>query len=383
MKIGIDARFFGPRVGGGGLGRYVEELVMALQDADKENEYVLFLLKENFHECTIAHRNFTKQMVDVPWYSFAEQFRMPREVAHAKVNLMHYPHWNVPIFSRVPFVVTIHDLILLEDEQSARATTRNSFLHGLKSIGHRIVLEVAMHRSKHIIAISEYTKRSILQHFRIKPSKISVIYNGITSIAHLAQGGTPPIAQAQRSLNPPYILSVGNFYPHKNLETTVTAFRELCNVDATTTLVLAGKCDVFAKKLERYAKDIGVPEHRIRFVDTPTDAELAALYTGASLLVIASRIEGFGIPPLEALALGVPVASSSAGSLPEVLGETVRYFDPSDADALARIMRDAIERPELWKRFHDVGIRQALKYSWKKTAFAMRDIYRHFADRRL
>lgn len=378
MRIGIDARFYGPRVGGGGLGRYTAELVTALQEVDKENEYVLFLRKENFHECVITNARFTKRMVDVPWYSFAEQREMPREIALAKVNLMHYPHWNVPIFSRVPFVVTIHDLILLEDPASSRATTRNAFVHGIKSIGYRIALEAAIHRSKHIVAISEYTKRSILEHFRVPGGKISVVYNGVR----------PPVGAEKASLaelhvQQPYILSVGNAYPHKNLETTLMSFRKLCASDERTMLVLAGKRDMFVEKLEEFALEIGVPSSRIRFVNTPTDAVLARLYQDAALLVIASRIEGFGIPPLEALALGIPVAASHTSSLPEVLGNTVRYFDPDDTDALARLMHDAIHQPSVWRDLRGPGIRQAEKFSWKKTALAMRDIYRNFADRRL
>ncbi len=378
MRIGIDARFYGPTVGGGGLGRYVAELVTALQEVDRDNEYVIFLGRENFHECVITNPKFTKRMVDVPWYSFAEQRVMPREIAHARVNLMHYPHWNVPIFSRVPFVVTIHDLILLEDSMSARATTRNAFVHGIKSIGYRIALEAAVHRSKHIIAISEYTKRSILEHFRVPGGKISVVYNGVRSPI-----GAEKITLAELGVQKPYILSVGNAYPHKNLETTLISFRELCNSDEHTMLVLAGKRDIFVEKLEAFALEIGIPSHRIRFVNTPTDAVLARLYADASLLVIASRIEGFGIPPLEALALGIPVAASHTSSLPEVLGEAVRYFDPDDTDALARLMRDAIHQPSAWRSLRALGIRQAEKFTWKKTALAMRDIYRNFADRRL
>lgn len=378
MRIGIDARFYGPRVGGGGLGRYTAELVTALQELDKENEYVLFLRKENFHECVITNGKFTKRMVDVPWYSFAEQREMPREIALAKVNLMHYPHWNVPIFSRVPFVVTIHDLILLEDPASSRATTRNAFVHGIKSIGYRIALEVAIHRSKHIVAISEYTKRSILEHFRVSGGKISVVYNGVR----------PPVGAEKASLvelgvQQPYILSVGNAYPHKNLETTLMGFRKLCTSDERTMLVLAGKRDMFVEKLEAFALEIGIPSSRIRFVNTPTDAVLARLYQDAALLVIASRIEGFGIPPLEALAIGIPVAASHTSSLPEVLGNTVRYFDPDDTDALARLMNDAVHQPSAWRDLKGLGIRQAEKFSWKKTALLMRDIYRNFADRRL
>ncbi len=378
MRIGIDARFYGPTIGGGGLGRYVAELVTALQSVDTENEYVLFLRKENFHECRITNAKFTKRMVDVPWYSFAEQRVMPREIALANVNLMHYPHWNVPIFSRVPFVVTIHDLILLEDPSSARATTRNAFVHGLKSIGHRIALEAAIHRSKHIVAISEYTKRSILEHFRVPGGKISVVYNGVRTPI-----GSEKVTLAELGVQKPYILSVGNAYPHKNIETTLLAFRELCTSDEHTMLALAGKRDVFVEKLEAFALEIGIPSHRLQFINTPSDAMLARLYADAALLVIASRIEGFGIPPLEALAVGTPVAASHTSSLPEVLGNTVQYFDPDDTDALRRLMHDAIHRPSVWHSLRAPGIRQAEKFTWKKTALAMRDIYRNFADRRL
>ncbi len=378
MRIGIDARFYGPRVGGGGLGRYTEELVTALQAVDTENEYVLFLGKENMHECRITNAKFTKRMVDVPWYSLAEQTQMPRHIALAKVNIMHYPHWNIPMFSRVPFVVTIHDLILLEDQASARATTQNAFVHGIKSIAHRLVLEAAIHRSKHIVAISEYTKRSILEHFRVPAGKISVVHNGVRP-----PHGAETVSLESLGIDEPYILSVGNAYPHKNIETTLLAFRALCDSDARTMLVLAGKRDMFTKKLEAFVREIGIPQNRIRFIDTPSDAVLARLYTSAVLFVIASRIEGFGIPPLEALAFGVPVAASRASSLPEVLGETVRYFEPNDASALTALMRDAMHRPEQWERFRVPGMRRAEGYSWKKAATAMRDVYRNFADRRL
>lgn len=369
---------YGPRIGGGGLGRYVSELITALQEIDKENEYVLFLRKENFHECVITSGNFTKRLVDVPWYSFAEQHRMLREVALANVNLMHYPHWNVPVFSRVPFVVTIHDLILLEDPMSARATTRNAFVHGLKRIGYRLAIEAAVHRSKHIVAISEYTKRSILDHFRVKGGKISVVYNGVR-----APNGEEKVTLAECGVQKPYVLYVGNAYPHKNLEVLLQSFRNLCVTDERTMLVLAGKRDMFVQQLEEFAREIGIPAQRIRFVNLPSDAQLARLYRDASLVVTPSRIEGFGIPPLEALSLGILVAASHATSLPEVLGDAVRYFDPDDVDALARLMREAIVSPGAWRELREKGIRQAAKFSWATTAKQMHNIYRTYADRRL
>src|SRR3989338_10747098 len=98
MKIGIDARMFGPRIGGGGLGRYVASLVNELQEIDAQNEYVIFLKKENFHDFIIKRKNFSKRLVDIPWYSVKEQFAFPKEIMLSGVQLMHYPHWNVPLW---------------------------------------------------------------------------------------------------------------------------------------------------------------------------------------------------------------------------------------------------------------------------------------------
>ncbi|MFA6497645.1 MAG: glycosyltransferase family 1 protein [Patescibacteria group bacterium] len=378
MRIGIDARFYGPRVGGGGLGRYVSELVNALQQVDRENEYILFLKKENFHECAISAPNFSKRLVDIPWYSVEEQRRMPREVRLAKVNIMHYPHWNVPVFSRVPFVVTIHDLILLEDPMSARATTRSAFVHGVKSVGLRLALEAAIHRSKHIVAISQYTKRSILEHFRVPSGKISVVYNGIRP-----PSGGESVDLNRFGVRAPYFLYVGNRYPHKNLEMLLESFADFCRMDSQTMLVLAGKDDVFTRELQKHAKALGISNERLLWIDTPTDALLARLYIDTSLAITPSRIEGFGIPPLEALSFGVPVAASRASSLPEVLGESVRYFDHDDASGLTRLMHEAIVAPELWSALRNKGVAQAETFTWKKTAKAMCEIYRHYADRRV
>lgn len=376
MKIGIDARFYGPRVGGGGLGRYVSELVTALQKVDRENEYVLFLGKENFHECVITSPNFSKRLVDIPWYSAKEQVAMPREVALAKVNLMHYPHWNIPVFSRVPFVVTIHDLILLEDPASARATTRNAFVHGLKSIGYRLALETAVHRSKHIIAISEYTKRSILDHFRVPGGKISVVYNGVKPPT-----GGEAVSLSSLGVAQPYFLNVGNAYPHKNLSFMLEAFARFCKTDQQTMLVLAGKRDMFVEKLEAEARQFGIG-NRVRCIDTPIDAVLARLYADATLVISPSRIEGFGIPPLEALSFGTPVVAAHASSLPEVLKDTVRYFDPDDANGLVRLMHEAIVTPEAWSVLREPGKKRAASFSWDATAKTMKGIYLSYADRR-
>ncbi len=378
MRIGIDARWFGPRVGGGGLGRYVAELVNHLQEIDQSNEYVIFLKKENFHEFVLKRPNFSKRLVDVPWYSAEEQVRMPREVALSKVNFMHYPHWNVPVLSRVPFVVTIHDLILLDDPHSARSTTRGALVHGVKYAAFRICLEKAVHSSRHIITISEASKRSILSHFKVQPSKISVIYNGVGEVAS-GKG----VALRDLGVIEPYMLYVGNRYPHKNLETLLEAFAAFLPSYPDVQLVFAGKHDEFSRRLEAYASELQIPKSSLRFLNLPTDEELGALYRNARLLVHPSKLEGFGIPPLEALSVGTPVMASNASSLPEVLEDTVRYVDPDDSGEMAEVMMDAMGKPELWKALHRKGIERAKSFSWDRAAKQTLETYLLHGPRRL
>lgn len=378
MKIGIDARLYGPRTGGGGIGRYIAELVTHLQLLDHDNTYVIFLRKENFHECVIRNANFTKRMVDVPWYSVAEQRVMPREIAASGVQLMHYPHWNVPIFSRVPFVVTIHDLILLEDSGSSRASTRHPFIHGIKHVGFRIALEHAIHRSKHIISVSEYTKGSLLRHFRVRSQKISVIPNGVLR----ALDGSS-VNLRDLGVYDQYFLYVGNSYPHKNLDVLLAAFAVFHRQQPGVQLVLAGRRDMFSQRLEKQAQDLGIPPQAIRFIDLPTDLELAALYKNAKLFIFPSRIEGFGIPPLEAMSYGTPVAAARAASIPEVLGNCARFFEPDDIDGLVAILHDALAGKAVTESMVLKGKRRAEGYRWKDTAQATLDTYCKLGTRRM
>jgi glycosyltransferase involved in cell wall biosynthesis len=378
MRIGIDARFYGPKTGGGGLGRYVAELVTHLEKIDSSNEYVLFLRKENFHECRVTRPNFTKRLVDVPWYSLAEQRVMPREIALAKVNFMHFPHWNVPLFSRTPFIVTIHDLILLEDPNSAHATTRNAFVHGVKYAAFRVVLERAIHTSRHIITVSNHTKQAVLRHFRVRPQKISVVHNGV-GVPSEGRG----VSLRGLGVVEPYILAVGNRYPHKNLETLIRAFVPVFAGNPSASLVLAGRHDVFTERLMKSVTRLGLPERAVRFVELPSDDELGALYRHASLLAFPSKIEGFGIPPLEAMHAGIPVMSSDASCLPEILGDAALFVDPDNEEEMAQNMATALEDPESLAPLIAKGRQQAQKFRWEDTARQTLDTYLRFGLKRL
>ena len=184
MNIGIDARMYGPRVGGGGLGRYVEQLVTQLQATDTKNRYVLFLKKENFDACIITNPNFEKRLTDVHWYGLEEQLKMGGIIDREHLDLVHFPHFNVPLFVRTPFVVTIHDLILLDEPFSSKVSTRHQTIFTLKYWGYKLVLAHAVSRAKKVIAVSHATANSILQHIEgVDPKKMEVVYEGVTTLA--------------------------------------------------------------------------------------------------------------------------------------------------------------------------------------------------------
>lgn len=377
MRIVIDARWYGPRVGGGGIGRYVAELVDHLQEIDGENAYTVLLRKENFAACAIRRSNWAKVLVDVPWYSLAEQWAIPRAVRAARAQLLHVPHWNVPLRCPVPMVVTIHDLLLLDDPTSARATTRGPLVHLAKRIGFRLALDRAIHASRHIIAVSQATRSSIFQHFRVAPDKVSVIWNGVTPPA---QGKA--IVLQNLGVQAPFVLHVGNRYPHKNLPMLLRAFALVHTARPHVQFVLAGPEDVFSSRLRTLQHDLGLPETAVRFVPLPTDDELGALYRAAAVLAYPSRHEGFGMPPLEAMACGTPAIVADIPALREVVEQYATLVAPDDEEGWAAAMVAQLDTPEDAVRKLQAQTFVA-RYDWEETARATQEVYLTRGVRRL
>jgi len=378
MRIGIDARLFGPRTAGGGLGRYIQQLVTELENIDDENEYVLFLRKSNWDEFEETPR-FKKVMADYQWYTLEEQIKMPQKVKEAKVDIMHFPHFNVPLAVKVPFVVTIHDLILLE-HPTQRASTLGPLKYKLKYAGYKRVISQALKRSRAIIVPSEYTKQSILKYFpKADESKIKVVYEGLS---RLGQEQTPEPEKdmeflACHNIKKPFLLYVGNSYPHKNLEALVRAFQRVLDVKPDCQLVLVGQRNYFSERLEEETRGLGlrVPEE-INFTGYIDDRDLAKLYRSASLYVFPSLSEGFGLPPLEAMSFGLPVASSNASCLPEVLGSAAIYFNPKDTQEIANVILEGLDNNNLRSTLTQAARLQIQKYSWKKMAKDILEIYK-------
>jgi len=399
MKVGIDARMFGPHVGGGGLGRYVEQLVIHLQSLEDQNRYVLFLKPENFDACKVSNDRFLKRNVDIHWYTLKEQLQLAKRIDRENLDLVHFPHWNVPWNIRTPFVVTIHDLILLEQPRSAKVSTRNLLVFAIKYLGFKFTITRTIQRSRHIIAVSEYTKQSILTFFpNTDPNKISVVHEGVTILGNESseklqmqgagkaarsrtetygdkpQGPRNEAAEGISELSP-YFLYVGNAYPHKNLEALLHAFSFFHKLHPEVTLVLAGRNDVFYKNLQKELDEIDVPNENVRFIMNPSDSELHDLYQNATLYLFPSRIEGFGLPALEAMQEGVPVAAAKAGSLPEILGDAAVYFHPDDIEEMVAVMERTLSDQSLRTSLAQKGKEQVKRYSWKTMAISILSIY--------
>jgi len=376
MRIGIDARFFGAV--GKGLGRYTQKLIENLEKASAkggsafggDDEFFVFLRKENFNDYIPRGKNFHKVLADCRWYSFSEQINMPRLLNKYNLDLVHFPHFNIPLFYKKPFIITIHDLILIHFP-TVRGTTLNPLFYWLKYAAYKIVIKSAVRRAKKIIAVSIFTKSDILKNYKVPANKIAVTYEACDSVRGIREIGNDIILKKYGIIKP-YILYVGNAYPHKNLEALVLAF-EIFNKDNNYRLVLVGKGDYFYQRLKNFTESRKIKD--IIFTGFVPDSELDAVYKNSSLYVFPSLYEGFGLPPLEAMAREIPVACSDHPCMKEILQNSAYYFDASRPENIAKaigiLLNNRSLREELIKKGHE----QVKKYSWEKMARETLKIY--------
>jgi glycosyltransferase involved in cell wall biosynthesis len=375
MRIGIDARFFGSI--GKGLGRYTQKLIEELEKIDISNEYFVFLRKANWDEYQVKNPNFHKVLADVSWYTLEEQLKMPKILRKYKLDLVHFPHFNIPLGYRRKFVVTIHDLILLEFP-TKRATTLGPIKYFFKNIAYHTVIAYAVSKSQRVISISQYTKESILKNFRgVTSSKIQVVYEGI-DLGRFNSLQKEKYDFAKYGLKKKkYLLYVGNAYPHKNIQGFVQAFDTLKKDERykDLKLVLVGKEDYFFGQIKDIVKDLATKSD-IVFSGFVPDKQLIDLYENCALYVFPSLYEGFGLPPLEAMASGATVLCSDKTCLPEIFGKSVVYFDPANSKNFVDKLSFVLENLEQIREKKQVYVNDTLaKYSWEQMAKETKKIY--------
>lgn len=373
MRIGIDARFYGSI--GKGLGRYTQKLIEHLEDVDSRNQYFVFLRRENFDEYVPKNTRFVKVLADYRWYSFSEQFLFPILLLKYRLDLVHFPHFNIPILYFKKFIVTIHDLILIRFP-TQRSTTLHPLWYWMKFLAYKFVIFFAVKKSCHIMTVSQFTKNDILEHYPIPEEKVTVSYEAANpfcfySSKEKAEGILRKYGLLKHSVDgekygiiQPYLLYVGNAYPHKNLELLVEVMNR--GIFHGITLVLVGKEDYFYQRLKKFVKKIGCKN--IIFTGFVPDDELDVLYRFGRAYLFPSLYEGFGLPPLEAMSKGLPVIAASGSCLPEILGDAALYFDPRNKESLVSILQKLLSDESLQKRLSKRGSEQSVKFHWKSMA---------------
>ena len=368
MRIGIDARLINET----GVGRYIRNLLNELAIIDSTNEYVVYLTTEGSKTYTPPNERFSTRLVNIRWHTLAEQFILPKKFVADRLDLLHVPYFTIPIFYPGKMVVTIHDLTVLHVD-TGRASTLSPFVYKLKKLAYFIVLSVGLIKAKNIIAVSEYTKAQIVQYMHIPPEKIQVTYEGFDRSMNTLSIKNPRIPTT------PYILYVGNAYPHKNIDTLIAGFEKYLidpeGIQEQRSLVLVGPDDIFYKSYKLYVTKKNL-SGRILFYGQASYTELCALYKNSDALVFPSLMEGFGLPGIEAMSLGIPVIASNIPVFHEIYGNTVTYFETTDPldlkNSIVKVLGNQKYRDDLRlkaKKYVD-------RYSWRRMALETLEIYR-------
>lgn len=366
MRIVIDARMMGPGKTRG-IGRYIEEVIRGMLPHLKENETLVLLERDPEHSPFTGSR-IEHQRADIPWYGIAEQFRMPGLIKRTKPDLYWVPHWNAPVFYRGPAAITIHDLLLMHVPSSAKASTRSFVTRLMKRLGYRLVIKTAIARARVILAPSQFVADDLRKRFPMSRSRVVITGEGMTKF---------PASVRPEHLPDSYLLYVGSAYPHKRLDLLLEAWQKVSENHPTLHLVLAGEKDVFMKKQQRISESRGL--QRIHFMGRVSDAELASLYEHAKAFIFPTSFEGFGLPPLEALAHACPVIASDIPVLKEVLPETgTTFFQNGSANDMIRAISKVLEQGEKAREAARLGGREAqAMHDWdsvaKRTLAALRD----------
>ncbi|MEK7159906.1 MAG: glycosyltransferase family 1 protein [Patescibacteria group bacterium] len=359
MRIGIDVRLLNQT----GVGRYIRNLIINLQQIDIKNEYVIFVKKEDlgYIEKQIVNSKWKIVYVNIKWHSFKEQYELPGILNKENLDLVHFPYFSLPIFYKKPYVITIHDLII-NHYPTGKASTLFPLLYYLKLFAYKFIIYKASKNARKIIVPSVATKNEVIDHLKIEDEKIVVTPEAADQELR--------IKNSELRINEfgKYFLYVGNAYPHKNLENLIAAFNNFSK-EKHVKLIFVGKKDYFYKRLEQKIKS-----QNIIFYESATDEQLSALYKNALCLVMPSLMEGFGLPVLEAMANKCLVICSDIPSLREVAKDNALYFNPKNISEIQEAMSkvyDGKYEKEIIERAHKLS----KEYSWQKMAKQTLEVY--------
>ncbi|MEK7833528.1 MAG: glycosyltransferase family 1 protein [Acidobacteriota bacterium] len=375
MHIGIDAHAIGAQQGGNET--YIRGLIRALAEIDDRNRYTIYLAEADAAAewrdgFASRHTNFEIRLlpkptplIRVPLFLAYELWRRP---PHSRIDVLHV-QYTAPPFCSVPVVATIHDLAF--EHMPETFTRRGSFQL-------KLTVRRTAQRAVRIATVSEYSRQDLLRTYKLPPEKVAVTYNGID--AHFTAQASPnetEDVQQRFGISRDYLLAVGSLQPRKNLVRLVRAYAKLRteNENFQPQLVIVGRKlwladEIFAEvRRQEWADDVILTGYA-------SDEDLPKLYRQATAFVYPSLFEGFGLPPVEAMACGTPVVTSNVSSLPEVTGEAALLIDPLDQGSIEAALLEIMGDQGLRARLREQGIKQAGKFTWRAAAEKTLQLYR-------
>jgi glycosyltransferase involved in cell wall biosynthesis len=364
VRIAIDAR----KLHDFGIGTYVRNLVHELARQPHDDEYALVCRRTDAEFVRELGPRFHPIVDDSRNYSIREQISVPLALRRQRIDLFHAPHYVVSPLTRCPYVVTIHDCIHLRFPQYL--PHRRAHLYA------RTMMRMAARGARRVLTVSEASKQDILTFLGVPASKVEVVYNALDERLSVPPTETEiQLVRERYLLTSPFILYTGNIKPHKNIDRLIEAYSLLRKrgLEDVKLLIIGEEVSKFPS-LRRLVHRYQLHAH-VRFFGHVPDATLAALYRLAAVFVFPSLYEGFGLPPLEAMAAGAPVVTSNVSSLPEVVGDAALLIDPHDAGALAnaisRVLTDGNLRADLIRRGHA----RVKAFSWERSVARTHAIY--------
>lgn len=358
MRIAIDARESGTSTG-----RYVDKLIEHMHKVGTDYEIVVMTKSHRLDFIKQIAPQFEVVAADFKEFTFSEQLSFLRFCRNIKADLIHFSMVQQPILYRGKTVTTMNDLTSLRFKNPLTPSLVYHIKRGVYSFVNKYVAK----KASHLITYTQFVKDDIVQFTGVNEQKITPIYlaaDKITDAATLVEhinGGQ-------------FLLYVGRPFPHKNLRSLIDAFYQLQKKHPQLHLVLAGKKDAVYERHLQYIEEKGI--QNVILTGFVSDGELRWLYENCAVYCFPSLSEGFGLPSLEAMAHGAPVASSNATCLPEVNGNAAHYFNPLDIKDMSAKINDILTDKKLSESLTKKGFKQVKKYSWEQTAKETLAVYK-------
>jgi glycosyltransferase involved in cell wall biosynthesis len=370
MRIGINGQLLRDRYGG--IDYYIVDLVNSMARLCPENEYLVYADKRVFENDTFPRDGINRRATSFPnrirscriiW----EQMRLPSLLIRDQVDVLHAPGYIMPLAPGVPTVVTIPDVISFLLPRLCETANRLYF---------RLFLPAVSRRAGRIITMSESSRKDIIRVLGVDRVKIDVIHSGVhSSFVPIADESELRGIRAKYGLPDRLVLFVGKLEPKKNIVRIIQAFSLLKEKYAIPhDLVIVGPKGWLFGDIFKAVDELRL-HRRVHFLGHVPRSDLPYLYNAADVFVFPSLYEGFGFPPLEAMACGTPVVTSSVSAIPEMVGDGALMVEPTDVGAISRAVYSILTEENLREELREKGRQRVKLFSWTKTARKTLGVY--------